>query len=91
MIHRANLLLELDFVGLNNGRLDFWTRADCIGWSERCALGRRRAEQAIAFMKKYDDPLLLAKIADARSAKGIRDAVQIGYAQRIAEFILTGR
>ena len=91
MAHRDIILSELNFVGFENGRLDFWLQVPCRDWLACCELGRYRAEQAIQFMKRHGDPSLLGRIAAARSEKRVVDAVQVGYAARIAEFILTGR
>lgn len=83
-------LRDLSFVEVEDERLkSLWNVRESGLYVRDNATGRRYADDCIRMMLRLDNPVLLGQIGRAMVVQGNFGGIEIGFAQRIAEHLLT--
>lgn len=76
---------QLPFVASNAGRLHPWTPQRSDDYQADCNTGRLYFTQLHSLMTATDNPLHLSRVLQAQVEAGKWEAVEIGFAQAMAE------
>ena len=69
-------------------KLDYWSPAISLDWSEANAIGRLYGDEAVTWLRTTGNPILLGHILRAIVGKGGFDGVEVGFAHRLSEHII---